>query len=452
MTPIATRTLLVIDDTADPDSVRQHLGRRGPVDLFPLTSNWGLLESVVRVLRRISPQVRVLDAARELDREVQSLRQLLPTWSTRVGETRVDGRTVKEWLNHPSGDISAFWFGSIAEKNSLKTPEFFVVAQIRTLDRLLSTSRYDECVHLLGTSLIGRALTAVARARGLQSRGFRGHAATSLWIRMRAWLSQPGRARARLLTLLLLLRFAVWGALARGLTLRRVVPTSNERPVMFVTYFPYVDRERAATGVFSNRYAQVLQALFAEQCRPVWWVGLFVFIDGWSFRDAVRMARRFVRGGERLALIEAYCTPACAFRVLRDWVMLTARARRVRRRLAGQLGAGLVPEAAEMIVDRLWTRSYQGPDLIRGLYYYECFRRLMDEAAAASVCLYYCEMQAWEHALNAAARARSAPLPTVGLQHTSVSRNYLFYTQTPAEMNRRTTTTMSRIFRCITET
>jgi surface carbohydrate biosynthesis protein (TIGR04326 family) len=94
---------------------------------------------------------------------------------------------------------------------------------------------------------------------------------------------------------------------------------------------------------------------------------------------------------------------------------------------------GLLPDGARPLAQRLWVRSYAGADLARGLYYAEVFRRMMPETTAAPTCVYQAEFQAWEHALNARAAERPAPLRTIGFQHTSVSRNYFFYFHQPSE-------------------
>jgi surface carbohydrate biosynthesis protein (TIGR04326 family) len=75
------------------------------------------------------------------------------------------------------------------------------------------------------------------------------------------------------------------------------------------------------------------------------------------------------------------------------------------------------------------------------LYYYALFRRVMDDAGAPTECLYYCEMQSWEFALVAAARARRPRLRTIGFQHTTVSRNYYFYHHHRDDVTRTTSQT-----------
>ena len=430
------RTLLVLDDDATPADVTTHLDPAWRVDLFPLTTSWAGLDRLERALGSHLAELRLLDAARELDGEVEALRTALPAWSAAVGSQAVAGRTVSDWLYRPSLHISAFWLGSIAEKNPLKTPELFVAAQARALDRRLASGDYTRCVHFLGRSLLGRALVSMARARGVPARGHTSDAARAGGRRVRAWLEGTGRLGNGATALAALGRLAFWGLRARGLTMR--VPArrpTDSAALLFVTYFPYVDRDEAERGRFRNRYAGPLQCYLEEAARPVWWLGLFVFVDGWCFADAVRLARRFVAAGERLALVEAYATPSTLAAVLIDWLRVSWRAGRLRRALPGRLADGLLPEGAEVIAARLWRRSYEGVDLMRGLAYAALFRRAVAAARGASRCLYYCEMQSWEHGLVAAARA--AALPTVGYQHTSVSRNYYFYSHASTQVARR---------------
>lgn len=61
------------------------------------------------------------------------------------------------------------------------------------------------------------------------------------------------------------------------------------------------------------------------------------------------------------------------------------------------------------------------------------FARLFGSFPRAALCLYYAEMHAWEHALNAARRVMSRHLPTIAYLHTSVPRGWFSYFPHPIE-------------------
>ncbi len=422
------RTLLVFDDDATPEAIVSAVAGSSHVDLFPLTSRWDHCRAIERLLETRVETCHRLDVPRLVDAEVTDLRRRLPAWSHELAERVVDGRSVAAWLRRKPGFESAFWLGSIAEKNPLKTPELFVVAQVRAVDRQVAEGGYQACRVLLGGRLLRQTLVDVASAHGVSVAAVA--PATSWRARVRSWLEEDGAAPNAVAAWLVWFRFLVWGLVARGLTFGR---KGHDPPaILFVTYFPYVDRGEAAAGRFVNRYAGPLQDRLTEG-GSVWWLGLFVFIDGRGFREAARLARRFVSGGDRLALLEAYGTPSVMGRVLLEWWRLSRRARRLRQAMTVPLSEGLLPESAEALARRLWRRSYEGIDLLRGLYYGEVCERAVAEARDAKRCLYLCEMQTWEHALVAA--ARRVGVQTMGYQHTSVSRNYYFYSQAPGQLD-----------------
>ncbi|GEM_PF-2098216 len=422
------RTLLVFDDDATPEAVVAGAVGATHVDLFPLTFRWDRLRAIERQLEARVETLRRLDVPRLVDAEVTGLRQRLPAWARDVAERVVDGRPVASWLRRKPGVESSFWSGSIAEKNPLKTPELFLVAQVRAVDKQLTDGGYQACRLLLGGGLLRRTLVDVARAHDVSVAA---SSTTSSWrARLRSWLEGDGAVATPMAAWLVWSRFLAWGLMARGLTFGAA---GLEPPAtLFVSYFPHVDRRAAASGRFVNRYVGPLQDRLTE-AGPVWWLGLFVFIDGRGFREAASLARRFVAGGERLALLEAYGTPLAMVRVWLEWWRLSRRARRLRLAMEVPLARGLLPPSSEVLARRLWRRSYEGIDLMRGLYYAAVCEQAISDARTASRCLYLCEMQTWEHALVAA--ARRAGVPTLGYQHTSVSRNYYFYSQAPGQLD-----------------
>ncbi|MBM41691.1 MAG: hypothetical protein CL483_07185, partial [Acidobacteria bacterium] len=312
------RTLLVFDDDATPEAVVAGAVGATHVDLFPLTFRWDRLRAIERQLEARVETLRRLDVPRLVDAEVTGLRQRLPAWARDVAERVVDGRPVASWLRRKPGVESSFWSGSIAEKNPLKTPELFLVAQVRAVDKQLTDGGYQACRLLLGGGLLRRTLVDVARAHDVSVAA---SSTTSSWrARLRSWLEGDGAVATPMAAWLVWSRFLAWGLMARGLTFGAA---GLEPPAtLFVSYFPHVDRRAAASGRFVNRYVGPLQDRLTE-AGPVWWLGLFVFIDGRGFREAASLARRFVAGGERLALLEAYGTPLAMVRVWLEWWRLS---------------------------------------------------------------------------------------------------------------------------------
>jgi surface carbohydrate biosynthesis protein (TIGR04326 family) len=415
-TDASQRILVIVDDTAAGEAVPA-IEPACAVDVLALTGDWTRVESWRGRLAAGGCAVTLLPAGLMLAEETDALQSALPDWSERLGTQIVDGRTVREWLATADGLTSVFWYGSIAERNAFKCPELLRVAQARVIDRCVRGTEYRTAVVRCGDVALRDTAAGVCAARGIPVDGGPDGARAGAW-------SEGGTAKEGLVALA---KFAVRGLLARGLSVRRTTDARDSNPLLCLTYYPFLDRAAAAEGRFINRYFSPVQRMLQSEGRPVWWVGIFVFIDGWGFRDAVALTRRLSRAGQRVALLDAYFTPAAAFRVLRQWLRLRRAALRLMPALDGVLTEPLLPRGAEALARRLWLRSYAGIDLVRGLYYHEVFRRLMRDSTSARTCVYPAEFQPWEQALNIHAGARMPALDTIGFQHTSVSRNYAFY-------------------------
>lgn len=424
------RVLLAVDESVSLDEVFAVARCGHAVDLFSLAGDWLFIQRLEHELHNRGVVVRLLPSARLIDREMTDLRAILPAWSDTIAAEKIDGRTIQEVLRLPGMETSPFWFGSIVERNPFKTRELLLVAIARAVDRQLRDVEYVSLAIGAASPLAVGTLAGVGRAQRV--------AVQHLLVRRTAgqrWEAlSGGRAGTLLHAAAILARQAIWSVLSRGLTLGPAPADAGKRPVLFVTYFPYIDRAAAGEDRFVNRFAAPLQEALAREDRPIWWAGLFVFIDGWSFRDAVDLVRRFRKRGERLALLDAYFTPAAWWRVARQAV----RIRRAAVRAEGhaiRAAADLVPEGAEGLVRRIWRRSYEGADLVRGLYYLEVFRGLLEDTRAADTVVYFAEFQTWEQTLNAVRAARRPALRAVAFQHTAVSSNYYFYFRTAQEVS-----------------
>ena len=425
----------MFDDVVSPERIVASVATDAEVELLSFAADWTVVDAVATALRQhVRGGVCVLPSGRLVDREAMALRHVLPDWSDRLAALDVGGRSVRGWLAEAGGP-DVFWYGAIAERNPLKAPEFGLVAQVRALDAQFGAAPYTDCSISVASPLARRAFEAVSVARGVPTRIVRSRVSHLRAGGVRALVEYPGRAPATVVAALAFVRLLVWRLLARGLTLRPDPAERRKRPVLFLTYFPYVDREAASCGQFRNRYAEPLQRLLEEAGRPVWWVAMFVFMDGWNFRAAAALARRLARR-HTIALLDAYLTPRVLWRVLRRWSAVRRRAIWLDRRLGSDVAEGLLPRAAWTVARQLWLRSYVGVDSLRGLCQYELFLKVLADARGADTAVYFAEMQIWEQAFNAAVRDAGTGMRTIGYQHSSIGLNYYPFRRSRGEMER----------------
>ena len=197
---------------------------------------------------------------------------------------------------------------------------------------------------------------------------------------------------------------------------------------LFVTYFPQVDKLEAEKGVFRNKYALALQDKAAMLRIPVTWLLMFEPLDGYDFKASVRLAAVFARHGEKVLMLEEFFTLKNFFMCVASWVREVLVAGYLLGRIDKKvLLAEPVGEENTALVRALWRKSFYGSRGIGGLIYYYMFRSMFREIRDTHDCVYYCEMQPWEKALNAARRVNPGRFRTIGFQHSSFSKNYFHY-------------------------
>ena len=431
------RVLLVFDDSIDPKDLASLDFKGDKVDLFPLTENWGQVREICGSLEHAGiPLVEILDTARLVEAETEVLAERLGDWSARLGQKKVEGRTVREWLLSPDGGVSGYWFGAASERNPLKTDLFLRLAQAHALHRQLIMSRYKVCFVALADRYLRKTVLQMGvrhqtLVKGLRSRSV-GHSSQS---RLKRWCDQGGFGGQMVLGVATWVRFLYWRFLVGRVVLQNSPIDPDRDQLLFVTYFPYLDREAARSGRFHNLYAGPLQDLFQQIGLSVVWLLVFVTIDGKSFREAVSLKRRLARQGEMLYFVEEFLSYRSMFRALGAWIRQVWRGRWLERRLSGEsLSEGLSDPACLPILRQLWWKSVGGSDGVKGLLYYEAFKSAFASFPMSRQCLYYCEMQGWEMALNAAARQVNPGLRTVGYQHTAISRHFFPFFHSSSEV------------------
>ncbi|MFC1807520.1 hypothetical protein ACFL0T_04045 [Candidatus Omnitrophota bacterium] len=196
-----------------------------------------------------------------------------------------------------------------------------------------------------------------------------------------------------------------------------------------------MDQEAAKDGVLKNKYAMPLQEKLKSMKKRIAWVWMYVFIDGNSYGDALKLAKRFSKSGEANFLLEEFLSIKIVFKTLLAWFRQVLIFQKIKKLIPEQrFYQGLtVPEGA-VFIKRLLAKSFLGYVSIGNILLFELYKKIFSYFSNASHCIYYTEMHAWEKALNAAKRLYAPNIKAIGFQHTGVSRNHFFYFQHPDEV------------------
>lgn len=413
------KLLVIFDKTIDIDTV--DLSGIDTAELFPLTGDFNITKQIELALSERfgnSGRVITLNSTDMVHAEVDFIVETISKWSSSLGIHQIKGKTLRDWFKLPGRCISTWWFGSIAEKNTLKTNLFFRLAQSNAVQKAVIASGCGLCLIALADIDIAKAAALTAVKSGIS-------------YKMISPLTTARNAAVRSITsspvisaLLRLLDFARRGVSARSTmgNLRRRLP--DKPSVLFITYYPSVDREQACKGIFHNKYAKSLQQKLKTLDIPVLWGAMYVAINNYTFKDALALARGFVKNGERFFFIEEFASMSIIFEALSLWLRQIVIGRYLSRYITKTILKPPLNAENYGIAQSLWEESFYGAPAVEGILYYLTYEKLFREVPNISKCIYYSEMHPWEMALNA---AKPAELHSIGFLHTTLSKRDMYY-------------------------
>lgn len=425
----SNNTLFIFDETIDLETVflRSSGDRSLAFHCFSLSGDISLSHRVAKFCRQRRSDSFFINSAGLIEEEINRLRGNITRWSMETGDCRIGNKTIKEWFFLRKYGVSTWWFSLFSEKNPLKTDAFLKIAQIYAIKKCLEERKYSSITITVSDRDLRDSIRQVACQFSVPAQVLPSRPPCGINARMKAILKKAG----------------ILGELARGgyylfrilkrkyLVSKYLPTTAGRQPVddalLFITYFPYLEKDSAQTGIFRNRYAVDLQDKLAEANIPVVWVGMYVPIDGIDYEEGLKLAKRFIGKGEKFFILEEFLTIRDFFAGTLLWIqqvlvssILYPFAKKAI--LSPYIGRECLP-----VIKSLWNASFSGSAGIGGILYLLAFKRLFRELPCVKDCLYYSEMHAWEHALNAAKNKEKTSIKTIGFQHTSIPRNWFSY-------------------------
>jgi surface carbohydrate biosynthesis protein (TIGR04326 family) len=426
------KLLIIFDENIDIDEYNNKIVAADEIDIMPLTSRPDLVTRVEEICRRNFPQagIRLLESAKLINREVDEIRKNISRWAADLGNYKIRGSSVKEWFLTPQKEVSTWWFSLVSEKNTLKTDAFFRISQLQAIDRIISSRSYGLCIfsvqdkHFAHSAkiLFHRYSTDVYFISSLRFK-------RSLKSRLTSYVHAGNSFGLVLGSLILLANFLIKTIKAKfvmGSLKSRIRP--NEKSVLFVSYFPAVDKELAKKGILKNEYAAFLQEKIGEMGEKIIWIWIYVYLGRWSYDEALKLAKRYADRGESNFMLEEFFSSDALANTAYIWFRQMCIYLKLRKLIPdmAMYEKFSIPESAAYM-KRLMAESFIGPTSLEGIYYFELFKKILSLFPQASPCIYYAEMHAWEKGLNAANKLMTKKVKTIGFQHTNVAPNYFHY-------------------------
>lgn len=348
-----------------------------------------------------------------VENQAQVLRQEYLAWVHDLGEHRLKGRTVKEHLRLGAG-ASYWWMTLVAAKDPSKAPAIYTVFKLRALERLYLTSGCRGIILRSGDPRLHQVLSDWCARLGHPYRWDRSAGPGTLVglkqsLRL---LPNPIKGIASLVHQLWTRRRSLFGA----------KPLQGPGPQMAVfTYFPNIDHDQAARGVFRSRYWGKLQDLLEQGPWQVNWVWIYGPGGGCSFPETLGWRDTFNRaaqGRARHYLLEEFLTPGAIFRANFLFLRLFWKNLKLKSIRQAFHFPGSALNFWPILADD-WRAALTGSPAIHNCLAWETFRSLVKILPQQEMGLYLWENQLWERALIFAWE-KSGHGKLLGFQHATL--------------------------------
>ena len=201
-----------------------------------------------------------------------------------------------------------------------------------------------------------------------------------------------------------------------------------------VSYFPFLDKEKAKDNIFENKYiAPFHRLLEGERKGKYAHVCFHVDIDGLNFKDSVRLINKFSKK-QSIILLEEFFKFRHIFLILFYYLyfsfLFIFNINRIKKNILYEY-EGKSYNVWHIFKNDFYI-SFCGNILTSSLYYIYIFKELTSRLKKNSKVICICEMQWWEKALYV--YTKKCGLISIGYQHTIVPELLLNYFDYPDEI------------------
>ncbi|MBW2343953.1 MAG: hypothetical protein JRF53_08040 [Deltaproteobacteria bacterium] len=349
--------------------------------------------------------------------QVDALKDEYLSWIHELGEYRVCGRRLREYLRLTDG-LSFWWMTIIADKHVMRSPQIYDILRLRALERLYLSTGCRIFILQSDNRQLHRILSEWCRRMGHSYRWERqSHLQEKIDLRgFFRKLPHPLQALGSLIR-------RIWSRY-RHVRSGTAIPQTG-RQATVVSYFPNFDRDAAARGVYRSHYFTKLHDLLDREKWCINWIWVFSG-DEFTFPEAMSVRDRFNKNHKnRYYFIEEFMTIRTLLRALFLYCRLVVRGvslKAVRRSF-------ILPGSSINfwpILSWEWKSSLFGTAAIDNALLTALSRSIANKLPRQDWGLYLWENQPWERAFISSWKQHGHGR-IIGFQHTTVSYLYLRY-------------------------
>lgn len=324
----------------------------------------------------------------------ERLRGKYLSWIHDLGEHEVAGTRLIDALMLEDG-FSYWWMTLLVEKSLWKSPSIADAIRVLALEEIVVQRAPGEVLLVSTNRKLHGVVLELCRTLGIQYRWEEAVDRRTDRLSLRAVFVRLPMPLQGLIGFVLY-AWARWPL--RGA--RSSAWVDGEGSVFFCSYFFNIDFEQSGGARFRSRYWGKLLAVLERAHLHANWLQLYLPHAIPTAEAALEHLGRFnqrVSEQEFHTFLEAYLSWPIVFSVMRRWLSLNARYRRLRT-----IRAAFRPKGSRMslwpLLQTDWETSMRGAAALINLLWIELFDRALCDAPRQDKGFYLCENQGWERA------------------------------------------------------
>ncbi len=253
-----------------------------------------------------------------VEQQGELLKKEYLAWIYELGQLTINGKTIREHLAIRE-DFSFWWMTLLAEKSPLKSPIIYDIFRLRVLEKLYEKHQCHGLISKLSNRNLNKVLSAWCKNmshpyswRGQKSWKWSFYNIRNIYNRL------PHLVQA----IIFLFRYVI-----RYRKLLFKIPPlkkTTERSLTMVSYFPNIDMEKAANGIFWSKYWESLHNVLKEFSGSVHWI--FLYSPGVqcpTLKEAIQIVNNFQNGNYHF--IQEWFSYGVLRRIIKDYFWLLSR-------------------------------------------------------------------------------------------------------------------------------
>ncbi len=323
------------------------------------------------------------------------LRDAYLSWSYRIGQTVVAGKSIHDHLRPDEGP-SLWWFNTLTDKSPHHSLDLFNLLKLWELDRVFQEQRISYRRHKAGNQKLGlRMPSRETLAQALP------HPLGALfkWARF-IWSSRKQLLRPS----------------------PAVFQEAPEQQGVVISYFPNHDDELANKGTYRSNYFGPLHPLLEQTCSHLHWMLIHFHNSTLNQQQAGALLERFEKqadGRARFNYLEDFITLGSLGRALRLYLWQWRQWMRM-----GAIRDHFILPGSTLnfwpLMAYEWRKSLYGHTAVDTCLRATAIQIMVEKLNPPRFLLHVWENMGWEKYLNGWIHQRFPNCRTIGMQHTTV--------------------------------